>query len=185
MTGLAVTLALIGAAIAANNLAVSLALGALVRRRDWPRVLITFGGFEFTVPLIGVLLGREASVWLADHTAWLGPLLLAGLGIASLLAMRQDQADRRRLAQRLDGWSGMIALAAGLSVDNLVVGFSIGLRDVPPLLLAGTIVTFSVTFSFAGLAMGRYVQRNYESVAEGVSGLLLLAIAAASWAGLI
>ena len=47
---------MLGAAIAANNLVVALALGALGQApRRW-RIAGVFGVFEFAVPLIGLLI---------------------------------------------------------------------------------------------------------------------------------
>jgi len=68
-------------------------------------------------------------------------------------------------------------------VDNLIIGFSLGLNSVPALVTATVIMTCSVAFTWIGLLVGGKGQRSNETAAEFLSGLLLLAIAGMSWSG--
>lgn len=183
MMSLVLTLALFGAVIGLNNLALALTMGGLGGRKHMPRILLVFAVFEFSVPLLGVVLGQHAAQALAQHSAWLGPLLLAGLGIATLIAAARSRVDREKLAQAMTGWRGLIALSAGLSTDNLVVGFGLGLGGIPPLALAGTIMVCSVGFAFVGLQVGHLVQRDFQRPALVLAGLVLIGLAGADWAG--
>jgi putative Mn2+ efflux pump MntP len=93
-------LAVLGIVIGSNNLAASLALGALgqaVRRR---RVVAVFGAFEFLVPLAGVWLGRHAAGLVAERAGWLGPLLLALLGAWAIAGSLRRDRDDEALARR-------------------------------------------------------------------------------------
>lgn len=72
-------------------------------------------------------------------------------------------------------------LAAVLSVDNLVIGFGLGLGGVDALRLALVVMCCSVIFTAIGLLIGARVHRSFESVAEIAAGVLLLAVAAADW----
>ena len=76
-------------------------------------------------------------------------------------------------------------LSAGLSVDNLVVGFSLGLHESSPLLVAATIAAFSMTFAALGMRLGSKGQHRWERRAAIGSGLLLIALAIASATGLL
>ncbi len=76
-------------------------------------------------------------------------------------------------------------LAGGLSIDNLIVGFSLGLGSIEPLALASTIALFSVAFTWIGLEMGARAQKSYERFAKIAAGLLLLALAGADVWGII
>ena len=178
-----VRLLLIGIAIAANNTAVALALGSVAQRALWPRILVVFGAFEFTIPLIGAWLGQYAARLIAEHANWLGPLVLMSLGGLTILSALRSRSKRRDLAHYLTGWTGLAVLSASLSLDNLVVGFSMGLGGVPPLALALTVVTCSVLFAWAGLALGRTAQRNWGGLAGIVSGLILIGLAFIVWMG--
>lgn len=179
------TLLLFGVVIAANNLAVSLALGAVGRRDRFLRILLSFAFFEFTIPLAGIWLGRKVSETLSLHASWLSPAILAGLGAFMLAGAWRSRRDRARLARAVTSWRGIIGLSAGLSADNLVAGFGLGLRGIPPLAMALTIMCFSVAFSYIGLRTGHLVKRDYEKAGTAVTGALLIALAAASLAGWI
>jgi len=74
-------------------------------------------------------------------------------------------------------WWGLITLSAGLSADNLVLGFSLGLEGVKPLALAFTIMLCSVLFAWVGLMLGQRIQRNYEREGAALSGVLLILLA--------
>jgi putative Mn2+ efflux pump MntP len=178
-----VTLAVFGVVIGANNLTVSLSLGAIGQRKRQGRILLVFAGFEFFLPLIGVWLGQQLSGTLAAYTAWLGPALLAGLGIVTLLSARGSRRDRKKLARAVTSWRGLIALSAGLSLDNLVVGFGLGLGGISPLALATVIMCCSVAFAWIGLQVGQRVQRDYEEAGAAITGVFLIVLAGAMLAG--
>lgn len=176
-------LLLIGIVIGANNLAASIALGAAGQASRWPRILIAFGVFEFFVPLAGIALGREVAHRLADYTEWLGAALLTVLGAWIIIAGLVDRFDLGTLARRAMSWGGILLLAATLSIDNVVIGFSLGLRGYSPLELALTITACSLLFSAIGLRIGDAGRRHFETVAEISAGILLLGLAAADVAG--
>lgn len=178
-------LLLLGAIIGSNNFATSLALGSLGQEiRRW-RVIAVFGLFEFTIPLLGLWLGQRASGALSDFAGRLGPALLVGLGLWSIAAALRSRRESERLADRVTTWGGLMLLSAGLSVDNLIVGFSIGLGETEPLLLAGTIALFSMSFAYIGLKLGGRARDHHRKAAEIATGALLIGLGAALAAGLI
>ena len=183
MADTVLTLAVFGLVIGANNLTVSLTLGAIGQRKRQGRILLVFAGFEFLVPLIGVWLGQQMSVALAANTAWLSPALMAGLGVVSLFSAFGSSRDREKLARIVTSWHGLIALSAGLSVDNLVVGFGLGLVGISALAMATTVMCCSVAFAWIGLQVGHRVRRDYEAAGAAITGALLIALAGASLAG--
>lgn len=174
---------ILGLVIGANNLAAALALGALSHPPRRAKVILVFGVFEFAVPLLGLELGRMAARWVATHAAWLGAALLVGLGVWVIVMGLSKPGGDERLAQLTTTWHGLGLLAAGLSVDNLVIGFSLGLRETEPLLLAAVIATCSVAFAWAGMRLGKASRRYWEQRAEVGAGVLLLGLGAASAMG--
>lgn len=118
---------------------------------------------------------------MAEQAGWLGPALLAGVGIWTVVAAQRESAKEEGYARRATTWRGLIVLAALLSVDNLVVGFSLGLGGASPLLLAGTIAAFAMVFALAGLKIGASARKRHERMVETSAGLLLLVLAAATW----
>ena len=178
-----VELLILGIVAGTNNFATALALGALGQiDRQW-RILMVFVAFEFSVPLAGLAMGRRLSREVSDNIDWLAPVLIAGLGLWTLLVASRGSTDRANLARWLSSWHGLVLLSAGLSLDNLVVGFSLGLSGVPILLTATIIMLCSVTFARTGLRSGARGHRDFETPAEVASGMLLLLVAGMIWAG--
>lgn len=170
-------LSILGIAIAANNTAVALALGALGQYpRRW-RIMGVFGAFEFFVPLLGLWVGRATAVWIEQEVAWVGILLLLVLGLWVFATSFRQAPPEQTYAPYLTTWTGLMALAAGLSVDNLIIGFSLGLGEAAALLIATTICGFSVTFTWVGLAVGNYVGSAYRHRLSMLAGLILMALA--------
>lgn len=171
--------------VGANNFAVALALGALGQRRRRWRIAGVVGAFEFLVPLVGLAIGSAVADSLADVGRWVGAALLATLALVALRAASRDSPQDDELAARVTSWNGLVGLAAGLSLDNLIVGFALGLGDVSPLLLAGVIAFCSVSFTLLGLQLGHEGRRRWQAPAQAGAGIALLALALAVAAGWI
>jgi manganese efflux pump family protein len=176
-------LAVLGIVVAANNLAVSLALGSMGQIARRGRVVIVFGLVEFIIPFVGILLGRQTSERIESAADWVAPLLLLLMGLWAIRAAFRGEDFDRSMAERLTTWRGLILLSLGLSVDNLVVGFSLGLQRGDPLLIATVIAVSSMIFSWIGMGLGGRADHVWENRAQFVAGLLLIGMAAATWAG--
>jgi putative Mn2+ efflux pump MntP len=157
----------LGGVIGANNLAAALALGALGQAERRRRIVAVFGVFEFLIPLLGIWLGRQASGAVEEHAGWLGSVLLVALGLWSIAAAMRHRRDDERLAARVTTWRGLVLLAMGLSVDNLLIGFSLGLGGTEPLLVAGTISLFSMVFISVLRIQGDVLELGGRSGARG------------------
>lgn len=178
-------LLILGIIIGSNNFATALALGSLGSEVSRGRVVPIFGLFEFTFPLVGLWLGQQASSMIADAAGWLGPALLAALGAWIIGAALRGQEPAEDLARRATTWRGLLLLSAGLSLDNLVVGFSLGLGKANPVLVATVIALFSMSFAWAGLQLGDRARGASRLIAEVGTGLLLIALAIAMAMGIV
>lgn len=175
----------LGAVIGANNLAAALALGALGERRRGARIVAAFGLSSFLVPLVGLLIGQSLAADLSETGRWISAALLALLGLATLRAAGHSAREDERLLHAVTSWRGLVALSLGLSLDNLFVGFALGLEDAGTLLVAAVIAVFAIAFTMIGLRAGERGHRRRETLAEAGAGLALLAVAAAVAAGLL
>lgn len=179
------SLVAIGIAVGLNNFAVALALGALGQEsRRW-RIASVFFVFEFTIPLVGLLIGAAVSELAADAGRWIGGALLVLIGVVAALADGLGPEKRERLLSRTTSWTGLIGLAAGLTVDNLAVGFALGMDGAEPLLLASVIAVAATAFTLLGLRMGHNASEADERRAQVTSGLLLVVLGLAVALGLI
>jgi putative Mn2+ efflux pump MntP len=176
-------LIILGLVVGANNLAAALALGTLgVKERQW-RIILIFGTVEFFVPLFGIWLGRQAIRYVEQNAQLIAPLLLAGLGLWTLWTGLRHAPNREEIGRWLTRPGGVLLLALGLSADNVVVGFSLGLIGTEPLLVAAVIAAFSMTFTWLGIQLGAITRRHWERYAEIAAGLLLLGLALSAWLG--
>lgn len=179
----ALSLVVMGLVIGANNFSAALSLGALGQASRRLRITAVFAAFEFVVPLVGAAAGQAMAVTLASGARWISAALLLGVGLVTLRAgVRPDDQDERR-AELVTTWRGLAVLAAGLSADNLAVGFGLGLGQVSPLLLAGTITAFSTVFTWIGLTVGDQMRRHWEQRAQVVAGVAMIGLALAGAAG--
>ncbi|MDF0591870.1 manganese efflux pump [Methanotrichaceae archaeon Mx] len=169
--------------IGSNNLAVALALGALGQAERRLRVMLVFGLFEFFVPLVGIWLGSATAEAIGLQTNVVGAVLLVGLGLSAVIVGLRDQKADEELARRVTEWRGLLFLAACLSVDNLAVGFGLGLGRANPLAVATAIAFFSVLFTWAGMRLGRDSRHGWERGAKIVAGALLVGLGLAGGAG--
>ncbi len=177
------SLLVLGFVIGSNNFAVALALGAHGQRERRGRVVPVFGAFEFAIPLLGIWLGATVAERIGTIAGTIGAVLIVTLGVWTIVAGTRLHEHSDALASQITSWRGTILLAAGLSFDNLLVGFSLGLAKANPLLVASTIAVFAVAFTLLGLEIGNASRRHWERRAKIVSGALLIGIGVAAGLG--
>lgn len=178
-----IDLTLLGVIIASNNMSLALGIGALGTNKYHIRILTVFTITEFTIPLLGLLLGRLLSSIIVDYASIIGSLILISLGIYTLYtALKKNKASTS--VEYLTSFKGLVLIALGLSIDNLVVGFSLGLRNVNPFTLALFIACCSMFFTFIGLKSGKYIKNNMNKYIEALAGILLIALGIFSYFGL-
>lgn len=174
---------ILGVVIGSNNLAVALALGAMGQAARRFRVMLVFGLFEFMMPLLGIVLGAAAADAIGLQTNLVGTVLLIGLGVLAVIGGIKNRSQDEKLAKYVTQWRGLVFLALGLSIDNVVVGFSLGIGRAEPLAVATTIACFSVLFTWIGMKLGRESRRSWERVAKIGAGLLLIGFGGANGMG--
>ncbi|MCY0880047.1 MAG: manganese efflux pump [Firmicutes bacterium] len=160
-----------------DTLTVSASLGAL-QMQNRLTIALTFVAFESGMPIVGLLVGDALGHALGTWTALAGGLLLLGVaGWLTFFERRDEEIDASRHV--LVGWT-LVATALSVSLDELAVGFSLGMIGVPR---AATIVliacqTFAVTW--LGMRLGgvmiRWIEPWGDKIAAGVLAALGLGI---------
>lgn len=175
-------LVLLGIIIGCNNLAVAFAIGAMDTRDFWWRIIVIFGVFEFVIPLVGILIGQQFSTVIASYASYLGGGILLLFGIFMLYkSFKASKNEETYLLNKVKTWTGIISLAAGLSLDNLLVGFSIGLQNFHPLTTSTVIAASSVLFTIVGLNSGKYLKHHYRKPTNVFSAFLLIVLGLATF----
>lgn len=175
----------LGAIIGSNNLAAALALGTLNQKKHRLRTVFVFAVFEFMMPLLGLFLGRETARYIGSIAEYLAPVLLLGLAVLAFWSAFKPVAEAEDKAEKLSSWRGLILLELGLSLDNLVAGYSLGLgkSNLNPILMAATIACFSASYAWLGLSIGDRAHRRWTRRASIGTGILLTGLAVASGLG--
>jgi putative Mn2+ efflux pump MntP len=171
-------------AVGLDNFAAAIGIGiAGVDARTRLRVALIFGFFEAAMPLIGLLIGHSSAHGLGQATRYIGGGLLAGAGLWSLIEARRtnsvDPADGRDALQKAGQSAGALALSGlALSIDNLVIGFGLGVTKTPLVASLLVFAVVSVGLSLAGLELGRTLGARMEGRADWVAGVVLIVVGA-------
>jgi putative Mn2+ efflux pump MntP len=161
-----------------DTFAVSAALGMRgLPPRARLRVSLLMSGFEMGMPVLGLLLGHALGHLIGAAADYLAIVVLALLGIWMLL--HEDGDENEKVGQLASG-HGLVLLALGLSIslDELAIGFTIGLLHLSLWLAVFLIGAQAFLFAQLGLRLGARLNETLRERAEQLAGLALLGLAA-------
>jgi manganese efflux pump family protein len=156
-----------------DTFAVSAALGiAGLPKEQRLKVSLLMSGFETAMPLVGVLVGHGLAQAIGGTADYLAATFLIGLGAFMLVARDEREAGT---VSALVGNRGLAlaGLGIGISLDELAMGFSIGLLHLS--LPAAVILIGAQAFLLAQLGL-RLGARLGEAARERVETLAALAL---------
>jgi putative Mn2+ efflux pump MntP len=165
---------LLGFLLGFDSFRASVGLGVTFRsadRRRW--IPVSFGLCDGLAPLLGLAVGSAAVSSLDPWTGYIGPLIVGGFGLYTLLTSAGDES---RQAKDPQAWL-CFGLPLSLSLDNLVAGFGLGTLGTPVLLSAAILGLTSGLMSLAGLCLGAAVGRSLPWRADQVGGAALTILA--------
>ena len=168
------------APLSLESFAVAAALGAAAptRRQRW-RLTALFVAFEGGMPIVGLLLGAPVARLVGGAADYVAAAALAGVGLWLLL--EPDETEERQRLQRLLSASGPALIGLGLSVslDELAIGFTIGLAGLPvPAVLVGIAIQAFLAVQL-GLALGTRISERRREYAQRAAGVGLIVLGAA------
>ena len=159
-----------------DTFAVSAALGAGgASKRERLRISLVLSGFEMAMPVIGLLLGRGLGSAIGGVADYLAIAVLAGVGIWMLVVEDDETSKVGELSSRHG--LALIALGVGISLDELAMGFTIGLIGLsiwPAVILIGV---QAFLLAQIGLRLGARLSERSREAAEKLAGAALLGLA--------
>ncbi len=176
-------------ALGMDTLVMSVSLGTgEPDRATRRRLAITFAAAEGLMPLVGIILGRALGGLIGHWTSLIGAVALLAVGAWMVFfddddddddvagdAGDDDNDDDARGQRKLrptTGWP-LALLAISISLDELAVGFSMGLVGIPVWLTVIVIALQAVAFTYLGLSAGRRLKPFLGEWAEKAAGLVL------------
>jgi len=161
-----------------DTFAVAASLGvAGLTRNERVRLSVLFTIFEGGMPLIGLLAGATLGRLVGGVADYVAIAALVGVGVYMLRS--DDEAEARRVAlfARARG-AALIGLGLSVSLDELAIGFTIGLLRVPLIPVVAFIAIQAFVVSQLGFALGGRIGERWRENAERLAGVVLIALAA-------
>jgi putative Mn2+ efflux pump MntP len=159
-----------------DSFAVAAAIGATQKTTAWQRLRISlvFVVFEGGMPLIGLALGSALARGIGRVADYLSAAAVIGIGVWMLLAGDKDEDKAGRLASSRG--LALVALGISISLDELAIGFSIGLTHLPTAAVIVAIALQALVAAQLGLALGARVGERWRERAEKVAGIALIVL---------
>ena len=158
-----------------DSFAVAAAIGAAQPITAWQRLRISllFVVFEGGMPLIGLGLGAALAHGIGQVADYVAAAAVIGIGGWMLFA---DEEDEEEKAARLTTSRGLALVGLGISIslDELAVGFGIGLSRLPVIAVIVAIALQAFIAAQLGLAIGAKIAERWRERAERLAGIALI-----------
>ena len=167
----------ISVGLAMDAFAVCVAVGltlAKVTPRHAFRMAFHFGLFQFLMPILGWLAGRDTVAVVAVFDHWLVFAMLAFMGVKMLREANQEN-DFDPAKDPTRGLS-LITLSIATSLDALAVGLSMAFIGVSVWLPSVLIGLVACALSALGIVFGSKIGPQWGPRAERVGGYVLILI---------
>jgi len=140
------------------------------------RMAVSFGGFQFVMPIAGWLAGERLLALIRGFDHWVAFGLLVLIG-GRMICESFELSDEEK-ACRPDQTQGkrLFILALATSIDALAVGLSLGVIRTGIVYPAAVIGATSFVLTVAGAKLGPVVGRIVGRRAELLGGLILIGI---------
>lgn len=159
-----------------DTFAVAAALGMTgltVRQRV--RLSLVFAAFEGGMPLIGLLLGAALGNVLGALADYLAAVAIVGIGIHMLLTREGREEDNARGLVDAAGLR-LVGLGLSISLDELGIGFALGLAHVAIVAAVALIAVQAFVVSQIGFQIGRRIGERLREGAERLAGVVLIGL---------
>jgi putative Mn2+ efflux pump MntP len=163
----------ISVALGADALAVSIAAGLALKTvtpRHVFRLSFHFGLFQFVMPIVGRLAGRQLTGLLSVYNRW------AAFGLLLYVGGKMLWEARREKTGGFDPTRGLplVTLSLATSLDALAVGLSMALLGVSvwaPSVVFGTV---AAGMTAAGILLADRLGPRWEYWGEAIGGIVLI-----------
>jgi putative Mn2+ efflux pump MntP len=171
------TIAAVVLPLAIDTFVLGTALGAAgLDRGERLRTSLILSAFEAGMPVVGFLAGAAIGAAVGGWSAYVAAVVLALVGAWMLRPGGADEDDVR-LLETARGWA-IVALGLGISLDELAIGFGVGLLALPLLLLVALIGVQAFVAAQLGMRLGSRLAERARNAGQRLAGALLVMAAA-------
>ena len=159
-----------------DTFAVAAALGTIgISPARRLRISLLFTAFEAGMPLIGLALGAPLGHAIGATADYIAIGVLLAFGLYTLLGSEADEQARLGRLTQMHG-AGALLLGLSISLDELAIGFTLGLLRLPAGLVIVLIALQAFILTQLGLRLGNRLSERVREGAERVAGLALTAL---------
>ena len=166
--------------LAIDTFVLGTALGAAgIAKRDRLRTSLILAAFEAGMPIAGFLIGAAIGGAISFWSDYVAAAALAAIGVWMLRsggAENEEAEASVRLLASARGWA-IVVLGLSISLDELAIGFGVGLLRLPLLLIVGLIAIQAFLAAQLGMTLGSKIAQRARYAAGRLAGLLLLSAA--------
>jgi manganese efflux pump family protein len=156
-----------------DTFAVAAALGMVgVSRQRRLRITLLFTAFETGMPLIGLALGAPLGQAVGGTADYLAIGVLLAFGVYTLAASEHHEEETLGQLTQMHGLSALL-LGVSISLDELAIGFTLGLLRLPAVLVIVLIAIQTMVVTQLGLRLGSRLSERLREGAERLAGAAL------------
>lgn len=160
-----------------DTFAVSAALGVQgLTAKDRLKASLLMSSFEMGMPVAGLLLGDGLGSAIGGVADYIAALALGVLGLWMLVVDDDDERKQLGAFARLSGFA-LLGLGISISLDELAMGFTIGLLRLPIVWAVILIGAQAFVVAQIGLRLGARLGKASREWAERFAGLALVGLA--------
>lgn len=154
---------------------VALAIGACgCNFKQGCRLSLSFGSFQFTMPIIGWFLGKNVVSLIQSFDHWVAFGLLFIIGAKMIYEAFKYEEDTPK-CDRTKGWD-LFALSIATSIDALGAGLVMGIKNVGFLYPSSIIGLTAAIMTFAGVKLGNVLSSVVGKRMEAIGGAVLIGL---------
>ena len=170
---------LVALALGCDAFAVGVGVGArFCSPRQVFRLSFHFGLFQFLMPLIGWLIGKNIAGQAGRLGAWIafGLLFFIGIRMCYESFLHDESSRNRKCPDPTRGYS-LVFLSVATSLDALGVGFSLGILGGGLFMAAVWIGVTAGVMTWTAMKLGNRLSEKFGKRMERIGGLILMIIA--------
>ena len=159
-----------------DTFAVSTLLGvAGLPKQQRLKISLLLSGFEMAMPVIGLLVGHALGHAIGSAADYVAAATLIGLGVWMLVSEEPNEAGKVSALVSNSGVA-LVALGVSISIDELAMGFTIGLLHLSIVWAVVLIGAQAFLFAQLGLRLGARLGEAAGELAGKVAAVAMIGL---------